>query len=64
MEDNQLLATLLTVALHSSKPRETSKKTGPERWRNVWNDYNQFLKHWTGRVSRLTSAGSTQTNDV
>jgi hypothetical protein len=44
MEDKQLLATLLTVALHSSKPRETSKKTGPERWRNVWNDYNQFLK--------------------
>jgi hypothetical protein len=44
MEDKQLLATLLTVALHSSKPRETSKKTGPEQWRNVWNDYNQFLK--------------------
>jgi hypothetical protein len=44
MEDNQLLATLFTVALHSSKLRETSKKTGPEQWRNVWNDSNQFLK--------------------
>jgi hypothetical protein len=44
MEDKHLLATLLTVALHSSKPRETSKKTGPKQCRNVWNDYNQFLK--------------------
>ena len=44
MEDNQLLATLFTVALHSSKPRETSKKTSPEQWRNAWNDSNQFLK--------------------
>jgi len=44
MEDNQLLAAILTVALHSRKPRETSKKANPEQWRNVWSDYNKFLK--------------------
>jgi hypothetical protein len=43
MEDNPLLAALLTVALHSSKPRERSKKAGPEEWRNVWNNYQRFL---------------------
>jgi hypothetical protein len=44
MEDNQVLAAILTVALHSGKLRETSKKANPEQWRNVWNDYNKFLK--------------------
>jgi hypothetical protein len=44
MEDNQLLAAILTVALYSGKRRETSKKAGPKQWRNVLSDYNKFLK--------------------
>jgi hypothetical protein len=44
MADNQVLAAVLTVALCSTKPRATSKKIAVEQWRNVWRDYNKFLK--------------------
>jgi hypothetical protein len=44
MADNQVLAAMLTVALCSTKPRETSKRSAEEQWRNVWHDYNKFLK--------------------
>ena len=44
MADNQVLAAILTVALCSTKPRATSKKIAPEQWRNVWRNYNKFLK--------------------
>ena len=44
MADNQVLAAILTVALYSTKPRPTSKRITAEQWRNVWHDYNKFLK--------------------
>jgi hypothetical protein len=44
MADNQLLASLLTVALNSIKPRAASKRAGAQEWGDVWNDYNKFLK--------------------
>ena len=44
MEDSRVLAAILTVALYSTSRRENSKKTSPERWRNVWSDYKRFLK--------------------
>ena len=39
MEDHQVVAAILTVALCSTKPRTTA-----DQWRNVWRDYNKFLK--------------------
>jgi hypothetical protein len=44
MEDHQVVAALLTVALCSTKPRATSKKLPADQWRNVWRDYRKFLK--------------------
>jgi hypothetical protein len=42
MEDYYLIAAILTVALQARKPRGSSKSGG--QWRDVWNDYNRFLK--------------------
>ena len=27
-----------------AEPRATSKRIAAEQWRNVWHDYNKFLK--------------------
>ena len=40
-----LVAAILTVALCSKlKARTTSQKVAADQWRNVWRDYNKFLK--------------------
>ena len=44
MEDLQVVAAILTVALCSTKARTTSQKVAADQWRNVWRDYNKFLK--------------------
>jgi hypothetical protein len=44
MEDLQVIAAILTVALCSTKPRTTSQRPAADQWRNVWRDYNKFLK--------------------
>ena len=44
MEDHQVVAAILTVALCSTKPRTTSNRLAAEQWRNVWRDYSKFLK--------------------
>ncbi len=44
MEDHQVVAALLTVALCSTKPRTSSNRLAADQWRNVWSDYNKFLK--------------------
>ena len=43
MEDHQVVAAILTVALCSTKPRPTSQKPAADSWQNVWRDYNKFL---------------------
>ena len=40
----QTVAALLTVALCSTKPRTTAQRPATDQWRNVWRDYNRFLK--------------------
>jgi hypothetical protein len=44
MEDHQVVAALLTVALCSTKPRTAPKKLPADQWRSVWRDYKKFLK--------------------
>ena len=44
MEDLQVIAAILTVALCSTKPRTSSQREAGDQWRNVWRDYNKFLK--------------------
>jgi len=44
MEDHQVVAAILTVALCSTRPRTTSHRLAADQWRNVWRDYNKFLK--------------------
>jgi hypothetical protein len=44
MEDYQVVAAILTVALCSTKPHTTSRRPAADQWRNVWRDYNKFLK--------------------
>jgi hypothetical protein len=44
MEDYQVVAAILTVALCSTRPRKTSQRVVADQWRNVWRDYNKFLK--------------------
>jgi hypothetical protein len=44
MEDYQVVAAILTVALCSTPPRKTSQRVVADQWRNVWRDYNKFLK--------------------
>jgi hypothetical protein len=44
MEDYQVVAAILTVALCSTKPRTTSRRLAADQWRSVWRDYNRFLK--------------------
>jgi hypothetical protein len=44
MEDYQVVAAILTVALCSTKPRTTSHRLAADQWRKVWRDYNKFLK--------------------
>jgi len=43
MDNKLVIAAILTVALHAAE-RSQSPKVGTEHWRNVWNDYNRFLK--------------------
>jgi len=56
MEDHQVVAAILTVALCSTKPRTTSQRPAADQWRNVWRDYNKFLKELEKRTSPLTGA--------
>jgi hypothetical protein len=51
MEDHQVVAAILTVALCSTKPPATSSRLAADQWRNVWRDYNKFLKDWKKRTS-------------
>jgi hypothetical protein len=44
MEDYHVVAAILTAALCSTKPRTTSRRLAENQWRNVWRDYNKFLK--------------------
>ena len=44
MEDQQVIAAILTVALCSTKPHTTSQRLAANQWRNVWRDYKKFLK--------------------
>jgi hypothetical protein len=44
MEDYQVVAAILTVALCSIKPRTSSRRLAADHWRSVWRDYNRFLK--------------------
>jgi hypothetical protein len=44
MEDQQVIAAILTVALCSTKPRTSSQRVAADHWRNVWRDYKRFLK--------------------
>jgi hypothetical protein len=44
MEEYPVVAAILTVALCSTKPRTTSQRLTADQWRNVWRDYNKFLK--------------------
>jgi hypothetical protein len=44
MEDYHVVAAILTVALWSTKPSTTSRRPAADQWRNVWRDYNKFLK--------------------
>jgi hypothetical protein len=44
MEDQQVVAAILTVALCSTKPRTSSQRVAADHWRNVWSDYNKFLR--------------------
>jgi len=43
MDDKQVVAAILTLALHTSE-RERLQKAGTEHWQSVWSDYNRFLK--------------------
>lgn len=43
MDDKQVVAAILTIALHAAE-HDKPQKTGTEHWRTVWNDYNRFLK--------------------
>jgi hypothetical protein len=40
----QVVAAILTVALWSTKSRTTSRGVAVDQWRNVWRDYNKFMK--------------------
>lgn len=44
MENYQVVAAILTVALCSVNPRATSQKVATDQWQNVWREYNKFLK--------------------
>ena len=44
MEDRQVVAAILTVALCSIEPRTTSHRLAANQWRSVWRDYNKFLE--------------------
>lgn len=43
MNENRLLAAILTVALNSKRPRAISRELGQEDWRQVMQDYERFL---------------------
>jgi len=43
MGDIQVVAAILTLALHTSAQGRVSKKDS-EQWRRVWKDYGRFLK--------------------
>jgi len=43
MNENKIIAALLTVAINAMRPRATSKQLGSEDWKHVMEDYTQFL---------------------
>lgn len=43
MDDKQVVAAILALALHSAGTKRPRKRD-TERWRDVWRDYNRFLK--------------------
>jgi hypothetical protein len=44
VEDYLVVAAIPTVALCSTNSRVTSNRPAADQWRNVWCDYNKFLK--------------------
>jgi hypothetical protein len=44
MEDHQVVAALLTVALCLTKARPIPQRQAANQWRSVWRDYKKFLK--------------------
>lgn len=44
MGNYQVVAAILTLALCSTKLPTTSRRLPADQWRNVWRDYNKFLK--------------------
>jgi len=45
MNDNRLIAALLTVAVNLKRPRASSRELGHEDWRHILEDYRQFLDY-------------------
>jgi hypothetical protein len=44
MNENKIIAALLTMAVNARRERGTSRQAGREDWRLVLDDYNTFLK--------------------
>jgi hypothetical protein len=44
MNENKIIAALLTMAVNAKRERSTTKQAGREDWRLVLDDYNTFLK--------------------
>lgn len=44
MNENKIIAALLTMAVNARRERSTSKQVGREDWRLVLDDYNTFLR--------------------
>jgi hypothetical protein len=57
MEDQQIVAAVLTVALYSTKPKTTSPRPAADQWRNVWRDYSRFLKELEKRDESIDKRG-------
>jgi len=55
MEDYQVVAAILTVALCSTKPRTTSRRLAADQWRKVWRDLArlQQVPERTGKNRRV-----------
>jgi hypothetical protein len=44
VNENKVIAALLTMAVNARRERTTSKQVGREDWRLVLDDYNTFLR--------------------
>ena len=43
MNENKIIAALLTLAVNTKRERSTSRQSGREDWRLVLDDYRTFL---------------------